>query len=245
MKIAICDDLRFDRTLLCEYILQYAKNSLINIEVVEFDSGEEMLSSFSEEKYKIVFLDIYMKGIDGVEVAEKIRETDEDCKIIFTTSSEDHKGEGFEVAATHYLIKPITYERVEQALNRCKQILAFDAQYIELPFGKEFVKINLRDILYVEAVRNGVVITTELKEFKIHMSMAKICNIITDKRFLRSHRGFIVNMQHIISTKDNEFVLKNGSIVPIRQSGRKEIKIAYMHYVIENHKKIQSSDVII
>lgn len=174
MKIAICDDLRFDRTLLCEYILQYAKNNFINIEVVEFDSGEEMLSSFLEEKYKIVFLDIYMKGIDGVEVAEKIRETDEDCKIIFTTSSVDHKGEGFEVAATHYLIKPITYKRVEQALNRCKKVLAFDAQYVELPLGKETVKINLRDILYVEAVRNGVVINTEYEEYKIHMPMVYI-----------------------------------------------------------------------
>lgn len=238
MRIAICDDLRFDRTLLCEYILQYAKNTLTNIEVVEFDSGEGLLSSFSEEKYKIVFLDIYMKGINGVTVAEKIRETDEDCKIIFTTSSVDHKGDGFEVAATHYLIKPITYERVEQALNRCKQVLAFDAQYIELPFGKDFIKINLRDILYVEAVRNGVIITTELEEFKIHMPIAKICDIITDKRFLRSHRGFIVNMQQIIATKDSEFLLKNGCAVPIRQSGRKEIKSAYMHFVIETHKDI-------
>ncbi len=245
MKIAVCDDLRFDRTLLCEYILQYAKNNFINIEVVEFDSGEEVLSSFSQEKYKIVFLDIYMKGIDGVEVAERIRETDEECKIIFTTSSVDHKGEGFEVAATHYLIKPITYNRVEQALNRCKKVLAFDAQYVELPCGKETVKIILRDILYVEAVRNGVIITTELEEYKIHMPMAKIFDFIRDKRFLRSHRGFIVNMQHIISTKDSEFVLKNGSTVPIRQSGRKEIKSAYMHYVIESHKEVQCSNSII
>ncbi len=244
MKIAICDDLRFDRTLLCEYIMQYAKNTFINIEVVEFDSGEQMLSSFSEEKYKIVFLDIYMKGIDGVEVAERIRETDEDCKIIFTTSSIDHKGEGFEVAATHYLIKPITYKRVEQALNRCKKVLAFDAQYVELPFGKESVKINLKDILYVEAIRNGVIIITEQEKYKIHMPIAKICDAIRDKRFLRSHRGFIVNMQHIIATKDNEFVLKNGITVPIRQSGRKEIKSAYAHYVIEIHKEIQAFNAI-
>ncbi|EGD49498.1 two component transcriptional regulator, LytTR family [Ruminiclostridium papyrosolvens DSM 2782] len=245
MKIAICDDLRFDRTLLCEYILQYAKNNFVNIEVVEFDSGEEMLTSFLEEKYKIVFLDIYMKGIDGVEVAEKIRETDEDCKIIFTTSSLDHKGEGFEVAATHYLIKPITYKRVEQALNRCKKILAFDAKYIELPLGKETVKIRLRDIMYIEAVRNGIVITTEIEEYKIHMPMAKICDIIKDKRFLRSHRGFIVNMQHIIATKENEFVLKNSFTIPIRQSGRKEIKCAYMHYVIESQKDNHCSDFIV
>jgi two-component system response regulator LytT len=238
MKIAICDDLRLDRALLCQYIMQYAKNTLVNVEVVEFDSGEELLSSFSEEKYKIVFLDIYMKGINGVTVAERIRETDEYCKIIFTTSSVDHKGDGFEVAATHYLIKPITYERVEQALNRCKQVLASDAQYIELPFGKDNIRINLRDILYIEAIRNGVIINTGIEKYKIHTSMAKICNIVTDKRFLRSHRGFIVNMQHIVATRDSGFQLKNGNTVPIRQSGRKEIKNAYMHYFIETHKDI-------
>lgn len=238
MKIAICDDLRLDRALLSQYIMQYAKNSLINIEVIEFDSGEELLSAFLIEKFKILFLDIYMKGINGVTVAERIRETDEYCKIIFTTSSVDHKGDGFEVAATHYLIKPITYDRVEQALNRCKQVLASDAQYIELPFGKDNIRVNLRDILYIEAIRNGVIVNTGIEEYKIHTSMAKICNILTDKRFLRSHRGFMVNMQHIIAAQDNEFRLKNGRTVPIRQSGRKEIKSSYMHYFIETHKDI-------
>ncbi len=234
MRIAICDDCKFDRTLLCEYIHQYAENTLTNIETVQFDCGEELLRSFPGERYKILFLDIYMKGINGVTVAEKIRETDEECKIIFTTSSIEHKTEGFEVAATHYLVKPINYDRVKQALNRCKQVLAADARYIELTVNKVPLKIILKDIHYIEAIRNGIVVTTGSEKLKVLYSMSSIEGLLNDKRFIRCHRGFIINMEQVTLMGEDKFIMKNGSEIPIRQCGRKTIRLSYTEYKSKN-----------
>lgn len=233
MKIAICDDNKFDRALLSEYILQYAENTLSIVEIVQFDCGEELLRAFKREKYKILFLDIYMKGINGVVVAEKIRETDEECKIIFTTSSLEHKSDGFEVAATHYLVKPITYERVEKALNRCKKIFDLNARYIQLTVNKEIVKIKLKEMYFVEAIRNGAVITTRLETLRVHYPMSSMEELLTDSRFLRCHRGFIINMDHVSLMKDDEFVMKNGITIPIRQSGRKSVRQTFIDYQVQ------------
>ena len=230
MKIAICDDNKFDRALLSEYILQYAENTMSIVELVEFGCGEELLSAFTKEQFKILFLDIYMTGINGVAVAEKIRETDEECKIIFTTSSLEHKSDGFEVAATHYLVKPITYEQVGKALNRCKKVLNSNARCIELTVNKEIIKIRLKDIYCIEAMRNGAVITTRLETLRVHYSMTSMEELLTDNRFLRCHRGFIINMDHISLMKDDVFIMKNGFTIPIRQSGRKAIRQAFMDY---------------
>lgn len=230
MKIAICDDNKFDRALLSEYILQYAGNTMSIVEIVQFDCGEELLCAFKKEQFKILFLDIYMKGINGVAVAEKIRETDEECKIIFTTSSLEHKSDGFEVAATHYLVKPITYERVEIALNRCKKVLNSNARYIELTVNKEIIKIRLKDIYCIEAIRNGAVITTRLETLRFHYSMTSMEELLTDSRFLRCHRGFIINMDQVSLMKDDVFIMKNGFTIPIRQSGRKSIRQTFMDY---------------
>ena len=95
LNIAICDDLSADRQKIKEYLLRYSRENLLDIQIFEFDGGEELLSGFLFSSFKIVFIDIYLNGISGVETAYKIREADKDCSIIFTTSSVDYRADGF------------------------------------------------------------------------------------------------------------------------------------------------------
>lgn len=83
MKIAVCDDMYTDSKNLTKHILQYSDKFMLDFEIDTFDSGEALLAAFQKASYKIIFLDIYMNKLSGIDTAFKIRSIDEDCIIIF------------------------------------------------------------------------------------------------------------------------------------------------------------------
>ena len=134
MKIAVCDDTQSDREQVSEYIRQYANRSTLDIEIDMFSNAESLLFPFKKSVYKIIFLDILLNKMSGVEAAFKIREIDNECVIIFTTTSPDYRAEGFEVGAIHYLIKPVSFEKIEEALKIAEQMnFSHDDTELDIP----------------------------------------------------------------------------------------------------------------
>lgn len=118
MKIAIVDDLELDAEQLSHLILSYMKEHRIPAAVPEiFSNGETFLASFTAGSFDIVFLDIYMDGLSGMETARKIRALDASCRIVFVTTSPDFAVDSYDVNAAFYLLKPVTMERVSKALE--------------------------------------------------------------------------------------------------------------------------------
>ncbi len=232
LKIVICDDSREDMDLLSTYLLQYSEEFNYNFEITEFGSGEALLEILEREQYPIYFLDIYMTGITGVEVAEKIRSFDEDCKIIFTTYSQDHKGDGFDVHATHYLVKPVNYKGVCECMKRCKGMLNKDLRHLEVTVQRQALKIPIKDIYYIEAIRNGILISHKAGKVKCYETLANVSKKLNDSNFLTCHRGFIVNMSLVKTLDEDSFIMNNGDFVPIRQKGRTEIKAVFNNYIL-------------
>ena len=107
LRLAICDDRTEDRERLCRLLKEYGQYNNLELTVDQWSTGEDFLLSFAPGRYQLVFLDIYMKQINGVETARTIREQDEDCAIVFVTTSPEHAVEGFSVNALHYLLKPL------------------------------------------------------------------------------------------------------------------------------------------
>ena len=116
MKIAICDDDEAVLEQLRGFIRQYAARRMLDYTILEFDQSERLLEAVRRNPdIRILFLDIYMSPLSGMDLAETLRAEGNDCAIIFVTISTDHYARSYEVNAEHYLVKPITYSRVETA----------------------------------------------------------------------------------------------------------------------------------
>lgn len=227
MHIGICDDCSKDSELLKEYIKQYMDTHQFNYTISVFKSGEEFLENSAVNKYDIVFMDIYMKEKSGVETARILRNTDNACKIIFTTTSINHALDGFEVGAVHYLVKPIAYSDVEVGLDRCNQLFAQAEKYIEVKAGRTVTRVLLKDLIFAEVYSNTVTIHTLLGDVKAYISLDELGKLLPTDIFLRCHRSYIVNMNFISSQDGSDFILKNGSKIPIP---KKDIQLVRKHY---------------
>lgn len=234
MRVAICDDLHFDCELLKEHIRSYGEKNRLDFEFFFFESGETLLDSMVKITFDIVFLDIYMQGINGIETACAIRNAGFSSKLIFTTSSRDHAIESFEVQAVHYLVKPIDYVQVENALDRCKQLFALSDKYIEVISDRMTVRVPLRGLIYAEVFGNVTLLHTVTGIIKTYMSMDELISVLGNDMFLRCHRSYIVNMNYIDGLEASNFIMKNSDRIPIRRQDRQEMKQRYAEYLFNS-----------
>ncbi len=197
MKIAICDDSEEIRLEIAELI----KEQRPEAEVTQFSSGEGILCS--PEKYDIVFLDIAMGGISGLEAARRLRERQEkngDKKsiIIFITAFKEHMSEAFDVNAFHYLIKPPDKEKLAHVFRRALKEASFaeSAECIVIKsFGKQ-QKLFLHDIYYIESCNKKTIYHTKNGIYEAYGKMEEL-EAKLGGGFYRCHRCFLVNMENI------------------------------------------------
>ena len=224
LQIAICEDNANDAEEIRTYLEQhFARNGFIG-DIDTFRSGEALLASFSPGAYDVIFLDIYLDGINGVEAARKIRDADPDCALVFITIDSAHMPAGFALRAASYVVKPITSEQMETALLQCRRIFLKNARYIEVKTGGQSVKIPLVKIQYVEMRDKAASIYTTDGQIRTYTPMSQIESQLGGKPFLRCHRTYIVNMLHVKDLLESDFLMRDGAKVPIRKNGMKEIR---------------------
>ena len=146
MRFAICDDQAVDRRRLQAMVQEYCLEHKLKIEVDLFPDGKQMLDCFTPGKYQVLFLDIYMPMMRGINVAKAIREQDTACQLVFVTVSADHALESYEVYAAGYLLKPYTKEDLTETLDWCLENISPMAQALEITFERERVQLILSDI---------------------------------------------------------------------------------------------------
>ncbi|MDR1530673.1 MAG: LytTR family DNA-binding domain-containing protein [Clostridiales bacterium] len=237
MKIAICEDKQNERDALGDMLKAEIDRRRIAGEVVLFSSGEAMLKAMRGETFPVNFLDIYMDKITGVEVASEIRSRDKEAAIVFTTSSRDHMTEGFDLGAVHYLLKPYTREAVEAALDRCLRVAGAAERFVELTANRENRKVFLAKIGWIESQDKSCVLRLPNESLRVYTRLDELLSLISDSRFLRCHRSFAVNLDHAAYVKGNDFVMKDGSLVPIRREGRARIKELFEDYCFEKQRR--------
>ena len=134
-KIAICDDEREQLTKLEALVTNWASKMGCGYSIRSFTSAEEFLFEYEEDKaYDILLLDVEMNNISGIELAKRIRKDDNRAEIIFITSHFEFVGEGYEVDALHYLIKPVACEKLCQVLSKATEKLAVEPPWVVISF---------------------------------------------------------------------------------------------------------------
>lgn len=233
MVFAICDDDEEERNALNEFLLRYAREHNLKFLICQYDSGEALLSSFLKDKPQILFLDIYMNGMTGIQTAKQLRQINTDVRIVFVTTSEVHFSDGFAVDATHYLVKPADYDQVCECLRRCKMVLDKEEKTITVKVRQQRLTIKHTDIFYIEAVRNGIEIHHKGGSTKVYMPFSKIITSFHYEDFLQCHRAFLVNLKKVDKVLEDCFMMQNKETVPIRLTDAARVKAHYFNYFMD------------
>ena len=234
MNIVICEDTEKDADLLRLLVQKYFGEINCRSEITVYKSGDEFLedlSSKQEGDVKIAFLDIYMPGMNGIETAKRIRETDKDMIIVFATTSKNHGLDGYSVDALQYLVKPVNYPEVKNVLSKCTKKFADSLRFIEVLSDRLTVRIFLKDIVYIECFDTALYIHTVTETVKTFLPLSELESKLEDSSFLRTQRSYIVNMRYIDDMTANDFIMQTGKAIPIRRGDKSAIKQAYRDYL--------------
>ncbi|MCX4269135.1 MAG: LytTR family DNA-binding domain-containing protein [Lachnospiraceae bacterium] len=230
MNIAVVDDEEAIR----EQINNFIKKRNPDFNISGFATGEELLAA--EKDFDMIFLDIQMEGISGIEVARTFRQSGVDVVLIFITGIKEYVFEAFDVSAFHYLLKPIEEQKFLEVLSRAAEEVrkrkGQKERQIFIRAKNQGYTLSLNNILYIESRGKKVEIHTSDMEDVIasYITMDELERQLRDS-FYRCHRGYLVNMAHIARYDSDSIFLSNGEKVYLTRKKHNEFVKAYMWYL--------------
>lgn len=240
MRIAVVDDVPADREQLAADAVCWIREQGIPLEEpVLLDSGEALLEGFSPGQYSVIFLDIYMDGISGMETARRVRALDASCQLIFVTTSPDFAVESYECAAAWYLVKPYSRETLGRALERCGMALIEQERFVELPgpFGPQ--RLLLHHIAWTEYENRHVrVHFKDGRETQVLLNQRQLSELLLREAFFCDCiKGVLVNFEAVDKLLPDRFLLKTGQSIPVSRLKYREIRDRFFAYSYERARK--------
>lgn len=222
-KISIVDDSSADTQYVSALAARWAESAGHTANICSFPSAEAFLFQCEEtQDFDILLLDIEMGAMNGVDLAKKIRCRNDAVQIVFITGYPDFIAEGYEVAALHYLMKPVSYEKLHAVLDCAAANLGKTEKRLCVTYDRSTDLVPLSQILYVEAQKQYVLIHTPDKTYRMKRSFAETVAEL-DEFFFKCQRSFCVNLRHITRITHNSVLLGNGEEIPISRGIAEEI----------------------
>lgn len=199
-RLAICDDNQADIDYLCGLVEKWAKETHRAVQIMSFPSAEAFLFEYEEDKtFDLLFLDIEMGKMSGLELAKRIREENRLIQIIFITGYMEYIAEGYDVEALHYLLKPVTQDKLFFVLERADQRLKAREKELCLSVSGAVVRVPLQEIRYLEVCRNYVTVCAQ-EDYTVKKPLSELEQEL-DGRFFRTGRSQIVNLHFVRDRK--------------------------------------------
>ena len=238
MRIAICDDEKQALTKYREVLTNILIKHKIAAKIDLFSNADSLLFALgdSDNPIDIVFLDINMPIINGVELAHLIREKCIPCEIIFLTVSQEHMLNAFDVGAFHYIVKDITPpEKLEEICVQVAEKVSNEKQeVISVSCAGENKIILIQDILYFEVKNYIIIVHYGNTSFEFYSTMGKIENNLIRHGFARIHRSYLVNLSHVRSVVRQELELSDGTIIPIGRKYLSDLREQMQYYGVSD-----------
>ena len=228
MQIAICDD----EVSMVQILEEKIKKLLSDAVIDKYLSGDELIASGS--KPDILFLDIQMPGMDGMETAKVLRQDKENMILIFVTAAEEYVFQAFDVGAFHYLVKPFSDEKLKEVVTKAvhnikrSSRLEKDERYIMVQTAGSHIKIFLRDIVYAEVYNRKVIIHTRSTDIEYYGKLQELSDMAgTD--FFRTHRAYLVHFKYVEKYDATCVTMKNGTALIAKKNYPEFVK-QYLKY---------------
>lgn len=213
-RFAVCDDDEAYARYLRQLVLQWAGRAGAEVEAQLFPSAESFLFRCGDSRsYDLLLLDIEMGAMDGVTLAKTVRRDNEDVQIVFITGYTDYIAEGYDVAALHYLMKPVRPDKLFAVLDRAVEKLRQNGRCLNLELSGELVRIPLREIRYLDVRQNYVTVHAG-QDYTVKRSLSEFEREL-GAGFHRMGRAAIVSLKEIRRVTKTEVHLAGGTVLPL------------------------------
>lgn len=236
LKIAICDDEKYFRESIREYIKRYLNRNCVDYEIDIFDSGKELIKCGTDiVQYSVIFLDINMSDIDGIVTAQKIREYSLDIYIVFVTAYIKYSLEGYKVNAERYILK--NNVNLDGAIDECMDAIISKMNRSVLKRNFKFSEgeksLSIEQILYIESKLHKLefyVAGEELERYTLWGTLNEIEDEYRKFSFVRVHQSYMVNLKHIKYIGLTEITLDNDKEVPVSRTRYESVRKSFIAY---------------
>ena len=228
MNVAVVEDNREDLERLVMMLRDYSAVSESHFSVAGFGGADELLEDYKPLQFTVIFLDIYMNGLTGIDTAKKIRETDRDTFIVFITSADDRRADAFRVHAFDYIEKPVEKSEIYRVMDDIlRRTTSDDGGRMSFVSDKREYSVRFDDIVLIRTDgQNYLEINTCRGDaYRTRMTVTAAETVLKDdERFLTVARGNIVNMDYITGFDGDVCELSGGIRLPVSMRGNKKIQ---------------------
>ena len=228
-RVAIVDDSSVDAAFVEDILNIWAENRQVVVQPERFPSAEKFLFRYADDKaWDILLLDIEMGAMDGVTMAKRVRQDNEAVQIVFITGYSDYIAEGYEVAALHYLMKPVNREKLLTVLDRALEKRKQEERCLNLEAYGEMVRIPFYEIRYLDVHQNYVTVHAKA-DYTVKRTLGDFEKELDD-RFSRVGRSMIVNLKYIQRVTKTDVYLSDGTILPLPRGAYEPLNRAIIQH---------------
>lgn len=231
LVIGICDDEKMVLIEMQKYIELYAKQRELEYRLIYYSSGQELLMSYMDDQLNLLFLDMEMPEMDGIQTAEYLNKGGFECKIVMLTNHTERFKEAFKIGAFRFVSKPVDEVELFEAIDDVRSRIVGDMEEIVFRDGKAYT-IQQKDILYLTTCNDGTCIYTKNFDFHSDKSLAWWEQKLDDRMFFRSHKAYIVNIGKI-SKFEKDILLQTGEKILVSRRKRKGLEQKFMEYDLQ------------
>ncbi len=228
MKIAVCDDDKRDIARIKKLVKAYDADNNIVLSISEYESGSELLKAISNgENVDIIFLDINMDDMDGLSVAKRIREIDDDVPIILVTAFMNYALDGYKVKASRFLIKDDLDKTFDECMDDICKDIRKKSKTIAFNCVEGEMRLKASDIILIETSGHKNLIKLKNETYQIYEKLDGLEEMLKGYGFLRTHNSFLVNMAHIRGINSYVLTLDDGRQLPVPKARYKQVRQEY------------------
>lgn len=229
--VAIVEDTDKEADLLQEYFSRYAKEQKGSFHITRFSSGDDFLINY-RPIYDLVLLDIGLPGHNGMEVAARLRETDQSVTLIFVTSMAQFAAQGYEVDAVDFIVKPVNYGNFALKLKRTLSRLQIrrDSEVV-ISQGENLYRVSASQIRYIEISSHSLIYHTADGSIEAYGSLKKVEEQLSSQMFARCNSCYLVNLEYVQSIQDDYVVLVGGAMLKMSRLKHKPFVQALNNYL--------------
>lgn len=236
LRVAICDDEEYFRIREKTLISQYMEKHKYEYQTDVFSSGKELLyTGESPSKYDVIFLDVNMDEIDGIEIAKKIRELTNEVFLVFITGFVTYALEGYKVDAIRYILKDD--DCLEKTIAECMDAILLRMNYVEekelFVFKEGQKEISIDDIQYIESNLHRLIFHmkgADASQYNMYEKLDVIEKRLEAYQFCRIHKSYLVNLKYMNKIERYQVELSDGVVLNIAKPRYPEVRKQYISY---------------